>query len=181
MIKVLSVLVLLASSIASAEYLSDYQVEKPVPPPSKVYGLGYTGRLYAGGLDHWADLFARFRMGNHWALQGNVGYEISGSYLAGIEGHWLRKETLMEDGAEDFVSFGFSYIAGNAQTPLISIGYGRDVLPWSKATFGMRLNMHIDYALAENGMERETTGVLGIKETRLNKTMLAFNVMLFFL
>lgn len=183
MVRAFSAWVLLLCAIASAEYLSDYEVVKPEPPPIWVYGAGYMGHLYAGGVDHFANASLQWRQSRHWAWTAESGLGISRSgFLAGVGCNWLPRGKIRQDEYEDFLRMGLAYasIDGNS-TPLVSLGYGRDVLPWATAGFGLRLGLRLEYALAGGGFSRETTGFLGIRENKLASTSLAFEAMLFFL
>lgn len=175
---------LLFAVVAShAEYLSDYQVKQVQPPASLVWGGGYTGRMFAGGVDHWLSGQARWRMDRHWGCQGETSLDLSQSgYIVSLQGHWLPKGNLFTDGYEDFVHAGLGYAWGPvASAPLISLGFGRDVLPWTSATFGMRLAARIEYAFGDKVFTREKKGVFGITENKLARTLFGFAVEAFFL
>lgn len=177
------VLVLVVASTASAEYLSDYIVPLEPEPPEWVYGGGYSGRIFAGGIDHWAQGYTRWRSSKHWAWQVNAGlHTTSSDFLVGATCHWLREGNIATLESEDFVEFGAAFFHSDwGQSYLLSLGYGRDLLPWPQAPMGLRLGVGFDFAVWGEEFSRESTGVFGLKERKLARALVSINLSLFVL
>lgn len=175
--------VLIFCGMASAEYLSDYEVPREEPPPSHAFSIGYTGRLFAGGVDHWATGGAQWRLDKHWAWLGELGLSPANSgMLAGVAGHWYPRGEIRTSEYEDFFHLGASVVGQDGgMTSLVSLGYGRDVVPWASASFGLRLGLRLEYAIAGDAFVRTSRGVLGIEESKLARTLLALEASLFLL
>ncbi len=182
MLRCLPVWVCLLCAGAWAEYLSDYQVDTLAAPPSYAYGLGYTGRYFASGLDHWAGANAHWRLGRHWAAVGEGALSLSRSgYSMGSGMRWYARGRLRRDAYEDFVTAGMQRLGmGDYGTWLAFVGGGRDVLPWKSASFGLRLDLRLEYALAGDDLRRVTKNSL-VEETKLARTALSFAAVIFFL
>ncbi|MCL2283123.1 MAG: hypothetical protein FWC26_07380 [Fibromonadales bacterium] len=140
--------ILLFLSVSYADFLSLDIVEKEEPPPFFVYGANYSGRFFADGIDHFGGLNARLRINKNWAVGARAQVDLSrDGFVAGAFGHYLPTGELFNESAENFVHFAIDYIKINDEnSPLFSLGYGRDMLPWKKSPFGFRVLGGLEYA-----------------------------------
>jgi len=150
-------------SFARADFLSLNIVEKVEPPPKLVYGINYAGRVFAGGVDHFSGLNSQFRINKNWALgaKAEINFTRDG-FVAGTFLHYLPVGDLFKESSESFVHLGLDYININIGSPLFSIGYGLDVLPWKKAPFGFRTIGRIEYAPVPHAFSRENEDFFGL-------------------
>ncbi|GHV11799.1 hypothetical protein AGMMS49938_03150 [Fibrobacterales bacterium] len=153
-------------------------VEEEIPPPSFVYGAGYAGRFFAGGIDNYGELSTHYRVNKNWAfgVKGDFNFSRSG-FLAGAFGHYLPSGNLFEEQAENFLHFGLDYIKmENAHSPLLSLGYGRDILFWKKSPLGLRMLARLEYAFANHIFSRKNDGLFGMKTIKLANTAFALEI-----
>jgi len=169
--KILTV-ILLFLSVSHGDFLALNVVEKEEPSPFFVYGAHYTGRLFADGIDNFGGLNAHLRMNKNWAIGAKAEMDFTRSgFVAGVFGHYLPTGELFKESAENFVHFGLAYVRIEEEdSPLFSIGYGRDMLPWKKSPFGFRVVGRLDYAPFERVFSREGEGIFGISMIKLAKT-----------
>jgi hypothetical protein len=165
-------------SFAYADFLSLNIVEKEEPPPKFVYGANYAGRIFAGGIDNFIGLNWQFRMNKNWAFGANAEINFSrDGYVAGAFFHYLPTGELFKENGENYVHLGIGYIKINEPSPLFSIGYGRDMLPWKKAPFGFRTLGRIEYAPIPHAFTRENKDFFGL--TSLANTVFAIEIGVF--
>jgi len=168
--------ILLLLSVSHGDFLALNLVEKEEPPPNLVYGVNYSGKIFADGIDNFGGLNAHFRINKNWAIGAKAEMDFSRSgYVAGAFGHYLPVGELLKESAENFAHFGLAYIKiEKVASPLFSIGYGRDMLPWKKSPFGFRVLGKLDYAPVERLFSRSSEGIFGMDMTTLANT--AFTV-----
>jgi hypothetical protein len=168
-------------SISHADFLSLNIVEKEEPPPNFVYGLNYAGRIFAGGIDNFGGLNTHFRISKNFAVGAKSEMDFSRSgFLAGVFWHYLPTGELLKESAENFVHLGLDYIQiGDESSPLFSLGYGRDMLPWKKSPFGFRALVKLEYAPAKHIFEQENKGIFGISMIKLANTAFAIEIGVF--
>lgn len=176
--KKISILLLCLLSFVRADFLSLNIVEKEEPPPKFVYGLNYAGRIFAGGIDNFGGLNSQFRINKNWAVgaKAEMNFSIDG-YVAGVFFHYLPTGELFKENGENYVHLGIGYIKINEPSPLFSIGYGRDMLPWKRASFGIRTIGRIEYAPIPHAFTRENKDFFGL--ITLSNTVFAFEIGLF--
>ncbi len=158
------IIILFFLSVSYADFLSLDIVEEEEPPPNFVYGINSSGRIFAGGIDYFGGLNAHLRVNKNWAIgtKAEMNFSREG-FLAGAFGHYLPTGELFKDGAENFAHLGLDYIKiGDLSSPLFSIGYGRDMLPWKKSPFGFRVLGKLEYAPVKHIFSRKNEGVFGI-------------------
>jgi len=157
-------IILIFFSAANANFLFLETIEKEEPPPNFVYGAHYAGRIFAGGMDNFGGASARYRINKKFAagVKGEVDISRAG-FVAGGFMHYLPSGNLHKELAENYLHLGVDYININSeQSPLFSIGYGRDMLPWKKAAFGFRALFRIEYAPMNRTFAREDKGIFGL-------------------
>jgi hypothetical protein len=163
---------LLLFSISHADFLSLDMVEKEEPPPSVVYGANYAARIFAGGIDNFCGINTRYRINKHFAIgaKGEIDFSREG-FLAGGFLHFLPSGELLKELAENFAHIGVDYIKINErQSPLLSLGYGRDMLPWKKSPFGFRMLARLEYAPVSRIFSRKNEGLFGFEMVNLANT-----------
>jgi len=125
------------------------------PLPTFLLGGGVSLDYYLKTFDGSVALDLEYRVHrNHSiALFGTVPFVAE--YLeAGIEWHWYFKGALMNTGHDDFLKFVFSgfYLDHEDESffsPVISFGYGRDMLFFEKAEFLGRFEFYGSYVMGE--------------------------------
>jgi len=172
---------LLLFSASSANFLFLDTIEKEEAPPDFVYGVNYAGRIFAGGMDNFGGASARYRLNRNFAVGAKSEVDISrAGFLAGGFMHYLPSGNLHKELAENYLHLGVDYININSeQSPLFSIGYGRDMLPWKKAAFGFRVLCRIEYAPMNHTFSREDKGFFGLDMVKLANTDFAIEVGMF--
>jgi len=168
-------------SIPHADFLSLDIVEKEEPPPDFVYGASYNGRIFASGIDNFGGLNTHWRINRNWAIGAKAEMDFSRSgFVAGAFGHYLPTGELFKENAENFVHLGLDYIKINDRSsPLFSVGYGRDMLPWKNSPFGFRAVVRVEYAPVKYIFSRTSKGVFGIDMGQLKNTAFAVEVGMF--
>jgi len=172
------IFILFIFSVSYADFLALDVVEKEEPPPFFVYGANYTGRIFAGGIDNFGGANARFRVNKNWALGAKAEMDFTrDAFLAGAFWHYLLTGELFKENAENFLHLGFDYIRiENRQSPIFSIGYGRDILPWKKSPFGFRVLGRLEYTPIAHIFARTSKGIFGLETTSLANTAFAIEV-----
>ena len=157
-------------SISYADFLSVDVVEKEEPPPSFVYGVNYAGRIFSGGIDNFGGASARYRVSKHFATGAKAELDFSrAGFLADAFLHYLPSGNLQKELAENFLHFGAGYVRiEDEQSPIFSLGYGRDMLPWKKSPFGFRAVCRLELAPAAHIFSRKTDGLFGLKTIKLS-------------
>ncbi|MDR2999638.1 MAG: hypothetical protein LBU89_00110 [Fibromonadaceae bacterium] len=175
------VAILVFFSISNADFLSLNIVEKEEPPPNFVYGLSYTGRFFASGVDNFGGLNAHWRLNKNWAIGAKTEMNFSREgFVAGAFGRYLPVGELIKESAENFAYFGVDYITiGYGSSPLFSVGYGRDMLPWKRSPLGFRVLGRLEYAPIKHIFSRENESVFGINMVKLANTGFAVEIGLF--
>jgi len=173
--------ILLIFSISHGDFLALDIVEKEEPPPILVYGANYAGRIFAGGIDNFGGANARLRINKNWAIGAKADMDFSRSgFVAGVFWHYLLTGELFKENAENFMHLGLDYIKiDDEQSPLISIGLGRDMLPWKKSPFGFRVLGRLEYTPVAHIFTRTSKGFLGLETTTLANTDFAIEVGVF--
>jgi len=179
--KKIIVCILFVLSICHADFLALDIVEKEEPPPVLVYGASYTGRIFAGGIDNFGGANARLRINKNWALGAKAEIDFSrGGFVAGAFGHYLLTRELFKEQAENFMHLGLDFIKiDDRQSPLISIGLGRDMLPWKKSPFGFRVLGRLEYTPIAHIFSRTSKGIFGLETTTFANTDFAIEVGVF--
>jgi len=179
--KKLLICTLFVFSVCYADFLALDMVEKEEPPPILVYGANYAGRIFAGGIDNFGGANARLRINKNWALGAKAEVDISRSgFVAGAFWHYLLTGELFKENAENFMHLGLDYIKiDDEQSPIISIGYGRDMLPWKKSPFGFRVLGRLEYTPISHIFSRTSKGIFGLEMTTLANTDFAIEVGVF--
>jgi len=175
------VVILLFFSASHANFLFLETIEKKEPPSDFVYGAHYAGRIFAGGMDNFGGANARYRINKSFAVGAKGEIDISREgFLVGGFMHYLPSGNLHKELAENYLHLGVDYININSeQSPLFSIGYGRDMLPWKKAAFGFRVLCRIEYAPMNHTFSREDKGFFGLDMVKLANTDFAIEVGVF--
>jgi len=175
------VCVLFVFSVCYGDFLALNMVEKEEPPPVIVYGANYAGRIFAGGIDNFGGANARLRISKNWALGAKAEMDFSRSgFVAGAFGHYLLMGELFKENAENFMHLGLDFIRiDDRQSPIISLGYGRDMLPWKKSPFGFRVLGRLEYTPISHIFSRTSKGVFGLEITTLANTDFAIEVGVF--
>ena len=173
--------IMLIFSLSYADFLILDIVEKEEPPPVFVYGAAYAGRIFAGGIDNFGGMNINFRINKNYRLGAKAEMDLSRSgFLAGAFWHYLWAGELFKENAENFAHLGLDYIKiGKGQSPLISIGYGRDMLPWKKAPFGFRVLGRLEYTPVTHIFSRTSKGIFGMETTALANTGFAIEIGVF--
>ena len=168
-------------SFSYADFLALDIVEKEEPPPNFVYGANYAGRIFAGGVDNFGGLNAHWRVNKNWAIGAKAEMNFSREgFLAGAFGHYLSTGELFKENAENFVHFGLDYIkVDDGNSPLFSVGYGRDMPPWKKSPFGLRVLGRLEYAPVKHIFSRKNEGIFGIDMIKLANTDFAIEIGVF--
>jgi len=177
------VCILFVFSVSYADFLALNVVEKEEPPPFLVYGANYAGRIFAGDIDNFGGANIRLRINKNWALGAKAEVDFSRiGFVAGAFGHYLLTGELFKENAENFLHLGLDYIRiDNKQSPLISIGYGRDMLPWKKSPFGFRVLGRLEYTPIAHIFTHTNKGIFGLETTTLANTDFAIEVGIYFL
>jgi len=180
LLKFIAIILLLFSAV-NANFLFLETIEKEEPPPNFVYGAHYAGRIFAGGMDNFGGASARYRIHKNFAIGAKGETDISRTgFLAGGFMHYLPSGNLHKELAENYLHLGVDYININSeQSPLFSIGYGRDMLPWKKAAFGFRVLCRIEYAPMNYVFSREDKGIFGLDMIKFANTDFAIEIGLF--
>jgi hypothetical protein len=175
------VCILFVFSISYADFLALDMVEKEEPPPFFVYGANYAGRIFAGGIDNFGGANARLRINKNWAVGAKAEMDFSRSgFVAGAFGHYLLNRELFKEQAENFMHLGLDFIKiDNRQSPIISIGLGRDMLPWKKSPFGFRVLGKLEYTPVAHIFSRTSKGIFGLETTTFANTDFAIEVGVF--
>jgi len=165
-------IILLLCCASQANYLFLEKIEEEDPLPVFVYGAHYAGRIFAGGMDNFGGVSARYRINRKFAVGAKGDMDISRTgFLAGGFMHYLPSGKLNKELAENYLHLGVDYININSeQSPLFSIGYGRDMLPWKKAAFGFRALLRIEYAPMNHVFSREDKGIFGLDMIKFSNT-----------
>jgi len=173
--------VLFFFSVSSAGFFLE-TIETEEPPPAFVYGAHYAGRIFAGGMDNFGGASARYRINKNFAVGAKGEVDISRTgFLAGGFFNYLPSGNIHKDLAENYLHLGVDYIKINSeQSPLFSFGYGRDMLPWEKSSFGIRILCRIDYAPLNYVFSRKEKGIFGLDMITFANTALAFEFGMFF-
>jgi hypothetical protein len=173
--------ILLFFSAAQANFLFLETIEKEEPPPNFVYGAHYAGRIFAGGIDNFGGASARYRINKNFAVGAKSEVDISRTgFLAGGFMHYLPSGNLNKELAENYLHLGVDYININSeQSPLFSIGYGRDMLPWKKSVLGFRVLCRIEYAPMNHTFSRKDKGFFGYDMVTLANTDFAIEIGVF--
>jgi hypothetical protein len=169
-------------STAHANFLFLDTIEKEEPPPNFVYGVNYAGRIFAGGMDNFSGANARYRISKHFAVgaKGEIDITRTG-FLTGGFLYYLTNGNLHKELAENYLHLGIDYIKINSeQSPLFSIGYGRDMLPWKKSSFGFRALCRIEYTPTSHTFSRRDKGIFGLDMIKLANTDFALEFGVFF-
>jgi len=179
--KKIYIYILLISSMCYGDFLALDMVEKEEPPPFFVYGANYAGRIFADGMDNFGGANARLRINKNWAVGAKAEVDFSrGSFVAGAFGHYLPTGELFKENAENFVHLGLDFIKiDDMRSPLISIGYGRDMLPWKKSPFGFRMLGRFEYTPIAHIFTHSSKGIFGLETTTLANTCIALEVGVF--
>ena len=177
----LLIAVIFFTSFSYADFLSLNMVEREEPPPDFVYGTNYAGRFFAGGIDNFGGLNVNLRINKNWAIGAKTELDFSrDGFMAGAFGHYLPSGELFKEGAENFVHLGLDYIKiGDGSSPLFSVGYGRDMLPWKKSSFGFRVLGKLEYVPAKHIFSRTNKGIFGIYMEQLKNTGFAIEAGVF--
>lgn len=175
------VIVLLFSFVSHASFLFLDTIEEEEPPPIFVYGANYAGRIFAGGMDNFGGANTRYRINKNFAIGAKSEVNISRTgFLVGGFLHYLPSGNLHRELVENYLHLGIDYININSeQSPLLSIGYGRDMLPWKKSPFGFRVLCRIEYAPANHVFSRKDKGIFGLDMVKLANTDFAIEVGVF--
>jgi hypothetical protein len=174
------VFLLFSLSFVHANFLSLDIVEKEEPPPAFVYGTNYTGRIFAGGIDNFGGVNIHYRLSKNWAMGSKAEMDFSRKgFLAGVFWHYLPSGELFKENAENFVHIGVDYIKIDEDSPLFSIGYGRDMLPWKKSSFGFRVLGRLEYTPVRHIFSRKDKGIFGIEMIKLANTDFAIEIGIF--
>jgi len=180
---------LFAVDTSHAEYFSDYEQEKPTPPPSLEWGADYLGRWSAGGYDHWLDANISFRLNRHWDLPISIETPLGSLGISGlVAGRWFPTGRLQKDGYEDWLQLGVGAITTKSPWdpscesctewrvgPQVDFAYGRDILPWEKSPLGFRLGVDAAWVFG-NVLTRSTTGIFGLPQTKLGNLILSLRI-----
>ncbi|GBU24355.1 hypothetical protein R83H12_00984 [Fibrobacteria bacterium R8-3-H12] len=173
--------ILFVFSVCNADFLALDIVEKEDPPPAFVYGANYAGRIFAGGIDNFGGANARLRISKNWAFGAKTEIDFSRSgFVAGAFWHYLLTGELFKENAENFMHLGLDFIRiDDRQSPIISIGYGRDMLPWKKSLFGFRVLGRLEYTPVEHIFTRTSKGIFGLETTTFANTDFAIEAGVF--
>jgi len=173
--------ILFIFSVCYGDFLALDMVEKEEPPPFLVYGANYTGRIFAGGIDNFGGANARLRINKNWALGAKAEMDFTQSgFVVGAFGHYLLTRELFKEQAENFMQLGLDFIKiEDKQSPIISIGLGRDMLPWKKSPFGFRVLGRLEYTPIAHIFTRTSKGIFGLEMTTLANTDFAIEVGVF--
>ena len=176
--KKILICILLVFSVCYGDFLALDMVEKEEPPPVFVYGANYAARKFAGDIDNFVGANTRLRISKNWALGAKAEMDFSQSgFLVGAFWHYLLMGELFKENAENFKHLGLDYIRiDNRQSPLISIGLGRDMLPWKKSPFGFRVLGKLEYTPMAHIFSHTSKGIFGIETTKFANTDFAIEV-----
>jgi len=165
-------------SISYADFISVDMVEKEEPPPSFVCGVNYAGRIFSGGIDNFAGASARYRVSKHFAAGARAELDFSrAGFLTDAFLHYLPGGNLQKELAENFLHFGAGYVRiDDEQSPIFSLGYGRDMLPWKKSPFGFRVVGRLEFAPAAHIFSRKTDGLFGMETIKLSNLDFAIEI-----
>jgi len=179
--KKIYIYILLVFSLCYGDFLALDIVEKEEPPPFLVYGANYAVRIFANDIDHFGGANARLRINKNWAVGAKAEMDFSQSgFVAGAFWHYLLTGELFKENAEYFMHLGLDYIKiDDGQAPLISIGAGRDMLPWKRSPFGFRMLVRFEYTPVAHIFKHTSKGIFGLETTTLANTDIALEVGVF--
>jgi len=174
-------IILLFFCASHANFLFLETIKKQEPPPDFVYGPHYAGRFFASGIDNFGGASIRYRISKKFAIGAKGEVDISRTgFLAGGFMHYLPSGKLHKELSENYLHLGVDYInIDSEQSPLFSIGYGRDMLPWKKAAFGFRALLRIEYAPMNYVFSREDKGFFGLDMIKFSNTDFAIEIGVF--
>lgn len=150
---------LLATSLLQAKDFMGIPIEDPVqlqtrPLPAWLVGGGGFVAYYLNSLDGGVVASVDRRLGTHHSL-GAVGHVYFGNDLMdiGLNYRFYFSGSLMS-GHDDFLRAGFAgmYMEKKDETyfsPMVSFGYGRDILFFEKANLVGRVEVRAAYLLGE--------------------------------
>ena len=127
--------------------------------PSWFYGGAVDIGYYLRSVDVGINLQVEFRMAKHHSVGLSAsGLFIGGVYEAGVDYRFFFGGSMMEFSMDDFLHLGLSgvFVKNFDEidvSPKVSIGYGRDFVPVSKANFLCRLEIGIGYMFGDGIVE----------------------------
>lgn len=125
------------------------------PLPSFLWGGGVSLDYYLRSFDGAFSLDFEYRLHRNHSLGIYGTVPIVAEYLeAGIDWRWYFLGALMTTGHDDFLKFAVSgfyldHAEGKFFSPVLSFGYGRDILFFKKSNFLGRLEFYGSYVLGE--------------------------------
>lgn len=172
------------------------EAKSPLAVPSWELGGSYNGRYFSNGLDHWADVEALYRLNRHWGISAQGATQLGDLGFIGTMGmRWYPDGRIGRIGSENWLEISGGEIlrrTGNPQDPgctncdtwlygpTLSLTYGRDILPWDEATWGMRIGIFAGVAFG-NVLFRQNVGLFGIDQTRKGWLIVGFQAGIFHL
>lgn len=161
--KIVVVLLLLACS-GFASFFLDNPEEKKAPAPELPtwrFGGTFSPAFYLNSFGFGASVATEYRLHKNHSLDLFVGSIFTQPlYEAGIDWRFFFTGDLMTSHSDDFVLLGASLLAFESFDeyyfpPRVSVGYGRDMLFFDKASFLCRLAFRLTYIFGEPIPEKD--------------------------
>ena len=166
-LRLIPYLLLAASLLYGKDFMGIPIEESPAatvrPLPTWIVGGGGFLRYYLNSVDGGVRLSTDFRVHKHHALGAFGLIHLGDDFLeAGLDYRFYFSGRLMETGHDDFLRFGFSgiYIEKNDESyfpPVISFGYGRDILFFKNADLLGRIQLSGKYIMGEPVSKKKET------------------------
>ena len=135
--------------------IEDRALKDERPLPSLFFGGGASLDYYLRTFDGSVGLSAEYRLHRNFSLGLYGTVPFAAEYLeAGLDGRWYFSGSLMRNNHDDFLKFAVSgyyldHEDGTYFSPVLSFGYGRDILFFSKGHLAGRLEFYGSYVIGE--------------------------------
>lgn len=157
--KTLQVLALFVSLALADDFMGipieDRESKDARPLPTILGGAGVSLDYYLRSFDGSVAFDVEYRINKNHSIGFFGTYPFVAEYLeAGFDWHWYFIGSLMTSGHDDFLRFSFScfyldHLDENYFSPVVTFGYGRDILFFKKSNFLGRLEFYGNYVLGE--------------------------------
>ena len=157
--RILSVIFFVAGACLAEDFMGlpiDDRAKKDERPlPSFLFGGGASLDYYLKTFDGSVGVNAEYRLRKNHSLGIFGTVPFAAEFLeAGIDWHWYFLGSLMRSGHDDFLKFAVSgfyldHEDGSHFSPVVSFGYGRDILFFDKGSIAGRLEFFGSYVIGE--------------------------------
>lgn len=156
-----------------------YQQNKPVGViPSWVYGGSLNIGFYLNSLDVGGEGSLEYRIHKFHSLGLSAGGMFGGGlYDFGLDWRLFFTDGLMSEGHEDYFRIGaallyFEKFDESYMPPFLSVGYGRNFIPFSGANLMCRLELRVGYALGEGFIDNSSDSILAQEGHMITQLMI---------